>query len=326
MSIPSIGSSLPQGSPVGQSHQAIGRNGSFWMPQNIDGSFAAKFQNSSNSQKTAKPNANPGEGAGNANQSVKPSLRKGPNANQPTAENARALYPKSPSANQSLAAPKPGAHPVKLSATKVASGFRGLSQSFQSAISSSEHIFLPKTLKSQRSILRSTPAADIDARDSINPESEGKGNGGKHQRRRGAKNALSHAKMDTLCTDQEVKAMEGHSARELSVAAPSVQGRVILKFLTQAVSPRISYMDKNSKKVVRFAVDLPNKTKLGVRLEKVGDSLSISFICSDTESIELLGFTKNDLADSLRNKSGNDVQINIFTNYKEMDAHFSRAA
>ena len=326
MSIPSIGSPHLQGSSGGQSHQAIGKNGSFWMPQNIDGSFAAKFQNSSN-QKTAKANTKTSEGTGNANQSVKPSPSKGPKANQPSTESGRTLTPKSAHGNHSPTVPKLGGHPAKLSNVRVASGVRGASQPFQPTVSSGEPIFLPKTLKSQRNISRSIPQSEVDARDSINPELEDKGNGAKHRQRRGAKNALTNPKMDTVCTDQEFKAMEVYSAREVSTApAPSVQGRVILKFLTQAVSPRISYLDTNSKKVVRFAVDLPNKTKLGVRLEKAGDSLSISFICSDKESLELLGFTKEGLTDSLQESSGKDIKINIFTNYKEMDVHFSRAA
>jgi hypothetical protein len=88
----------------------------------------------------------------------------------------------------------------------------------------------------------------------------------------------------------------------------------------------MAYLDKNSRKVVRFAVDLPNKAKLGVRMEESGNSLSLCFICSDSESIEMLGFTKDALSKSLTDQSGKITQINIFNNYKEMDEHFSRAA
>ena len=73
-------------------------------------------------------------------------------------------------------------------------------------------------------------------------------------------------------------------------------------------------------------MDLPNNVKLGVRLEQSEGSLSICFICSDPESLEMLGFTKDALAESLSDHSGNHTQINVFNNYKEMDEHFSRAA
>jgi hypothetical protein len=119
--------------------------------------------------------------------------------------------------------------------------------------------------------------------------------------------------------------MEGRESRE-SVPSPSPQARGFLNLLTKSVLPRISYLDKHAKKVVRFAVDLPNKVKLGVRLEESEGSLSICFICSDPESLEMLGFTKDALSDSLSDESGKRTQINIFNNYKEMDEHFSRAA
>ena len=85
-------------------------------------------------------------------------------------------------------------------------------------------------------------------------------------------------------------------------------------------------MDKHAKKVVRFAIDLPNKAKLGVRLEKSGGKLSICLICSDPDSLEMLGLTKEALSGALSEKSDKDTQINVFNNYKEMDEHFSRAA
>ena len=99
-----------------------------------------------------------------------------------------------------------------------------------------------------------------------------------------------------------------------------------MKFLSNAVSPRVAYLDKNTRKVVRFAVDLPNKSKLGVRLEESAGSLTLCFICSDPDSIEMLGFTREALSQSLSVQSGKATRINVFSNYKEMDEHFLRAA
>ena len=119
--------------------------------------------------------------------------------------------------------------------------------------------------------------------------------------------------------------MEGRESKG-SVPSASAQARGFLNLIAKSVLPRISYLDKHAKKVVRFAVDLPNKAKLGIRLEKSGSSVSICFICTDPETLEMLGFTKTSLSESLSDQSGKRTQINVFNNYKEMDEHFSRAA
>ena len=159
----------------------------------------------------------------------------------------------------------------------------------------------------------------------MSPDQEGKGKGDKHGANRGAKNALSDSKMDIAYSQQDFKTSDGEISRD-PAASLAPKARSFMKFLSNAVSPRVAYLDKNTRKVVRFAVDLPNKSKLGVRLEESGGSLTLCFICSDPDSIEMLGFTREALSQSLSVQSGKTTRINVFSNYKEMDEHFLRAA
>ena len=176
----------------------------------------------------------------------------------------------------------------------------------------------------KNSVRNSSPPNE-NSRDSIIDPDGRRGDENKQGKRRGAKNASSLTKMEASHSQQDIQVLEDHAPRE-SVSSASPQARSFLNLLTRSVLPRISYLDKHAKKIVRFAVDLPNNVKLGVRLEQSEGSLSICFICSDPESLEMLGFTKDALAESLSDQSGNHTRINVFNNYKEMDEHFSRAA
>ena len=75
------------------------------------------------------------------------------------------------------------------------------------------------------------------------------------------------------------KYSDGEISRD-PAASLAPKARSFMKFVSNAVSPGW-LIDKNTRKVVRFAVDLPNKSKLGVRLEESGGSLTLCFICSN---------------------------------------------
>ena len=69
MTLPSIGQSITGGISPTPSHQAIGRNGSFWLPEKIDPSFESKVKNATPSKEGAKQgtgksvvSGNPGSG------------------------------------------------------------------------------------------------------------------------------------------------------------------------------------------------------------------------------------------------------------------------
>ena len=99
-----------------------------------------------------------------------------------------------------------------------------------------------------------------------------------------------------------------------------------INFIGKSVCPRVAYANKYSKKVVRFAIDLPNGGKLGVRLEKSEKGISMCFIAPDEDTRALLDFCKKGIKDEIDADQSTQVQIHVFSDYKQMDKHFKRAA
>ena len=97
-------------------------------------------------------------------------------------------------------------------------------------------------------------------------------------------------------------------------------------FVGKSVLPRLGYLNRFEKKVLRFAIDLPSGEKLGVRLEKSGDDVSICFIAPNSEIRELLTSCKSHISDNLDSRNAPKLSINIFADYAEMDNFFTLAA
>ena len=109
--------------------------------------------------------------------------------------------------------------------------------------------------------------------------------------------------------------------RVKSTKAPS------LSLLEKELLPSIAYFAKQDKKVVRFAMDLPNGSKLGVRLEKSENSLNLCLISSDDHSQKMLEQLKSILGKFSEGESGSgQLRVFHFQNYKEMDNYFHQAA
>ena len=320
MTLPSIGQSSTGGISPTPSHQAIGRNGSFWLPEKIDPSFESKVKNSTPSKEGAKQGASksvvPGKPGSGEKSSARASFSGG----------RVAVAGKTASGTKSL-----NAQPLALSKSGLTSAKASQSKSLSSGpVHSVRPLGSEQTLHGQqakiiRNANRNPTHPEVNSRESVSPDQEGRGNGDKRGGNRGAKNALSDSKMDITQSQQDFKVLEGEISRD-PVTSLAPKARAFVKFLSNTVSPRVAYLDKNARKVVRFAVDLPNKTKLGVRLEESAGSLTLCFICSDPESLEMLGFTKEALSKSLSAQSGKATRIKVFSNYKEMDEHFLRAA
>ena len=324
MSLASISASASNGINQAPVSQVIGKNGSFWLPEKIDESFASKVRDS-------EPKAD-----GKKTQAVK---------------NGKSGHSKSSgrssSAESSLIRTLPGTDaktPQARSATSPFSGKTGLTEARlpQSQPSKGPAVLSPRAAQLQSQVIAkvqvlqqgklspklSTRNHSLGAehyKDSIIDPDARKEDGNKNGKRRGAKNASIAPKMEVSHAQQEIQVMEARESRE-SQSPSSTQASSFLNLVKKSVLPRIAYLEKHAKKVVRFAVDLPNKVKLGIRLENSGGSLTICFICSDPESLQMLGFTKDALSESLSDQSGKNTQINVFNNYKEMDQHFSRAA
>lgn len=321
MTLPSIGQSSTGVISPTPSHQAIGRNGSFWLPEKIDPSFESKVKNATPSKEGAKQGASKSVVPGKPGSGEKSSTRTS------FSEGRVAVAGKTASGAKSL-----NAQPLALSKSGLTSAKASQSKSLSSGPvvrsvhpSGSEQALHGQQAKIIRNANRTPTHSEVNSRESVSPDQEGTGNGDKRGGNRGTKNALSETKMDITQSQQDFKVLEGETSRD-PVASLAPKARAFVKFLSNTVAPRVAYLDKNARKVVRFAVDLPNKTKLGVRLEESGGSLTLCFICSNPDSLEMLGFTKEALSKSLSAQTGKTARIKVFSNYKEMDEHFLRAA
>ena len=323
MSLPSISTSTANGINQAPVSQVIGRNGSFWLPEKIDESFASKVRDSAKNPDGKKSQALKDGKSGHSkssgrSSSAEPSLsRTAPGTEAKTPQGRTVTSPllgKTRLAEARLPRSQSGKASAVLSPRVDQFQHQGVAK-----VQVLQQGKLPKNLSRNHSL------AAENYKDSIIDPDARKEDGNKNGKKRGAKNASNASKMVLSPAQQEIQVTEGLESKE-SQPSSSPQARTFLNLLTKSVLPRISYLDKHAKKVVRFAVDLPNNVKLGVRLENSGGSLSICFICSDPESLEMLGFTKDALSESFSDESGKNTQINVFNNYKEMDQHFSRAA
>ena len=325
MSLNSIGPQVNAPASPAPAHQAIGRNGSFWLPEKVDQSFDSKVKNLPRGKDGGKPVAGKGNNPSAAPRGGGKAVSAAPEPGSGTLRFAAGKT--SDRAKGPLARPSTqGAHGLsssKLARSRIAAALTSSGGVKMPAIVVPEKASPVRLGKNLRNLPKSLPHAEDDSRDKITLDPDAKDGRKRNGGRRGAKNASTLRKMEAGQSEQDFQVLEGRSSSEPS---QSPQARSFLRFLTKSVTPRISYMDKHAKKVVRFAIDLPNKAKLGVRLEKSGGKLSICLICSDPDSLEMLGLTKEALSGALSEKSVKDTQINVFNNYKEMDEHFSRAA
>ena len=323
MSLVSISASASNGINQAPVSQVIGKNGSFWLPEKIDESFASKVRDSAKNQNGKK---SPALKDGKASQakfsgrgaSAEPSLSRNATGTESKKPQGRAGASRSQGKTQLAEARLPNSQPSK--APTVLS--LRADQVQRQVVA---NVQLLHQGKSSKNSIRNHALSAENHKDSIIDPDAKKEDGNKNGKRRGAKNASKVPEMEPSHAQQEIHEIKGRESKE-SHSSSSPQARSFLYLVKKSVLPRISYLEKHAKKVVRFAVDLPNKVKLGVRLENSGGSLSICFICSDPKSLEMLGFTRDALSEFLSEQSDKNAQINVFNNYKEMDQHFSRAA
>ena len=148
-------------------------------------------------------------------------------------------------------------------------------------------------------------------------------NQGKKNKHHGTKNAQIFSAMDSENKNKTITSVV--STDSFLQPDTSVVSKFI-NFIGKSVCPRVAYANKYSKKVVRFAIDLPNGGKLGVRLEKSEKGISMCFIAPDEDTRALLDFSKKGIKDEIDADQSTQVQIHVFSDYKQMDKHFKRAA
>lgn len=302
------------------SHQQVGKNDSFWLPpESKSEAFSHKLKaaHSKLGEKNLPQSEDNRKGVGSRTKAGNPSQINGGSVTK-------------------SGLPAKTSQPAKLG---VVSGEKvKVSNTFSARNTPSHSIVLhkPEALTHQNHSLPLNNSFKGNLRDSgwpsmvgkneVNPDADSE----VHDNRRN----LSHGtKSATLSNDMEVSFKTQLSlelaGRELTAVSreSSPQARTFFEFAGKELLPRIAYFAKQDKKVVRFAMDLPNGSKLGVRLEKSKNSLNLCLISSDDHSQKMLEQLKSILGKFSEGESGSgQLRVFHFQNYKEMDNYFHQAA
>lgn len=308
-------------------HKAIGKNGSFWLPPAAsEGSFSNKL----NSFRTQSKSPRVGVKSDVIDQNPKsPSATERPSSTSQANHSSRGTTVKenspqiitkknlSDAKNQNSVNPKP------------ASGFPVLKSLPMSQVDIKNVITATNPLNQK--VLRnhegsSSPCKELADGQEHHGDSHRKTPLNSSHAIHGTKNAFPLGDMELAFKNHLTLELIGGEV-ESSSEKSSGGLQKLLDFAAKKLIPRIALFAKNEKKVVRFAMDLHNGDKLGVRLEKSNGSLKICFISADegtNEMLEVLRKLITNKKDSL-NKSEN-IEVFSFKSYEEMDRFFYKAA
>ena len=309
-------------SPVGKGniipkHQSIGRNGSFWMPKDsLDikktSPLKSKDLNSNLSSSSKTSISNHVSKSAKVDSSTRPNL----SFERTILSEANKISQKGMLMNKTLVNQNSKSHGQHLIKQNLS-----LPSSFAKTVKAAVLNTRPVVpLLSPKELNKSPVSNELTHK----PTSRDRGaqDNGKKNKHHGAKNAQTISAMnlkENETSSQEVS-VNNFSSLDTAVIAKFVN------FIGKAVSPRVAYTNKFSKKVVRFALDLPDGGKLGVRLEKTEKGVSLCFIAPDQKTRMLLDYCQNGLKEKIDSDQGTHVNVHIFSDYQEMDNYFLKAA
>ena len=232
MSLPSIGHSVTGGTSPIPSHQAIGSNGSFWLPEKIDPSFGSKVKNSTPSKEGSR------QGAGKPVVSGKPaSGEKSPPRASFSGGRATVVAKGATGGKLTNAQPLPLSK-SGLSSTKALPSESSSSGSVHSARpSGQEQVLHAQQTKLTRNSNRTNSHPDAPFQ-RVRVARSGRGREkATNTARIVAKNALSDSKMDIAYSQQiSPRPSDGEISRD-PAASLAPKARSFMKFLSNVVSP-----------------------------------------------------------------------------------------
>ena len=311
-SLPQVNSSLKTGNSNNPNHPSVGRNGSFWLPPKASGSFESNLQRNMTVVKNSKNNKLPVP-------TRIPDCKTKHAAVKGSGLNHKNLLSKNLNSQNTEAKPSPknlGSALVKPAQIKSKGSNipvnipRGLPSLKENLL---PHQAAPKDLKGPKHNLFSKSQLLGHRPD---PDSEKKDGGAKKQSS-GTRNAQPYESMSDSITSSDF----GKNLLQSTSNGFQTKAQVLKNLTSKAIPPRISYLSKSDRKVVRFAIDLPDGAKLGVRIEKNQDKLSVSLICPNLITQEIISFLGKDLF-----QGAEKVKIGFYNSYQDMDLSNSLAA
>ena len=295
-------------------HESIGKNGSFWLPK---GSKVGSVDKPNLAKKDSSKYSNVKSGKGlisdNKAPAKEPIIKKVPSSFAKTILSAS----QSKSTNSTNSEGKSSFLKQQVNTSTV------------KLVSKPIVIKQPKQLMhAAKSIANGTNLKD-EFKLSLNlntvfKSSVSKDPGERNQQQKDANHGAKNAK--SFSVDSEKIEILTHSDFEQRTPPTNPSVAKIVNFVSHAILPRLAYLDKFSKKILRFALDLPNGDKLGIRLEKSGQAISLCLIAPKSSLRDIFDFCKNQIASELKSSENNDLSIHVFTDYGEMDRYFSKVA
>ncbi|OUU06975.1 MAG: hypothetical protein CBC00_09850 [Verrucomicrobia bacterium TMED40] len=304
------------------SHQQVGKNGSFWLPPKAKNEVFSKKLKAADS-KLSEMKLTKKELKGEPKESTQNKAR------QPVQTKADLIsktgYPDKNNHESRIQIPEMGASTKKVfSGKKVWMQPPVITNVDRPLINQSQ--LLPVN-KSNTSNLRDPGFQSIIHKNEVNPDADRDVHDNGRKLSHGIKSAYSDDDMEVIFKTQLTLELAGREITALSCRESNPQTRSFLEFSGKELLPRIAYFAKQDKRVVRFAMDFPNGSKLGVRLEKSKNSLSVCFISSDDHSQTILQELKAIINKFSEGRSGSgELKVFHFQNYKEMDNYFHQAA
>tara|TARA_B100000927_G_C16458994_1_gene467066 strand:- start:869 stop:1828 length:960 start_codon:yes stop_codon:yes gene_type:complete len=303
------------------SHQQVGKNGSFWLPPEAKSEgFSTKLRDADsklggkNDTKAALKN----KVQTPAQAKIKHSVR----------ERAETVLPQKSAPNSSFGKTTPVQSRSKAFPFKSITG-RGIGRQTLAIPNAIEPLLtqnqgLP-TNQTFKGNLRDSGIQSMLLKNEVNPDAEAEVRDKRRNSSHGIKSAFNEDMEVSFKTQLSLEVV----GRELTAVSKksSSQTRSFFEFAGKELLPRIAYFAKHDKKVVRFAMDLPNGSKLGVRIEKSKSGLRLCLISSDEKSQKNLEELKGLLNEFSESENGHgELKVFHFQNYKQMDDYFQQAA
>lgn len=299
-------------------HQSIGKNGSFWLPKDSPevrkhGSLKSKSPDGKSSTSAKSVNSKQEGG----NQSAKSTDRPNSSFEKSILTAEKKISPQPKSLSHTLGVKNSNPTLGKVLVAKVFQSPINTNSSLKAASVNIGPAVPLVNVKEQMKMtfLNNASKQNVDRDGDCHDK-------GKKKKNDGTKNAQYLASMNINEKDSPTQATS-------VVCSPVLESSIVAKFVDfigKSVSPRVAYTNKFSKKVVRFAIDLPNGSKLGVRLEKSEKGVSLCFIAPEETTRELLKLCESGIQNKIKSDDSFQTNVYIFSDYQEMDDYFLKAA
>ena len=308
---------LSNSNPVPK-HQSVGKNGSFWLPKDspeISKQNSLKSKSSHGKSSTSAKSAHSKQASGN--HSAQSTDRSNSSFEKSILTAQKKILPQLKSSGNSLVMQGSNSKLGKCLTTKVpVLPMKNIINGKAVTVNATAAVPLVSVKEQiKTTFLNNPPKQNVDRESDFQDR-------GKKKKNHGTKNAQIVTSMDTNEKDSPSQATH-------SVCSPILESSLVAKFVDfigKSVAPRVAYTNKFSKKVVRFAIDLPNGSKLGVRLEKSDKGVSLCFIAPDETTRELLKLCENGIQNKIKSDDNFQTNVYIFSDYQEMDDYFLKAA